>query len=52
MPALADLSEALKLYPPDSETYFLRATAYLGKKNPHKALDDLNKTLELNPKYS
>jgi len=48
-----DLAMAIKLYPMDTDGIFLsRVGMYQKKHDPEKALLDLNKAVELNPKHS
>lgn len=50
--ALPHFHEAINSDPGNYLTYFKRATVFLALNRPKSALDDLNKALELNPKFT
>lgn len=50
--ALPHFHEAINNDPNNYLTYFKRATVFLALNRPNSALDDLNKALELNPKFT
>lgn len=50
--ALPHFHEAINNDPNNYLTYFKRATVFLALNRPHSALEDLNKALELNPKFT
>lgn len=50
--ALPHFHEAINNEPSNYLTYFKRATVFLALNRPSSALEDLNKALELNPKFT
>lgn len=50
--ALPHFHEAINNDPTNYLTYFKRATVFLALNRPNSALDDLNRALELNPKFT
>jgi len=50
--ALPHFHEAINNDPNNYLTFFKRATVYLALNRPNSALDDLNRALELNPKFT
>ena len=50
--AIADLTEAIRLDPNNSEAYFERAAEYRGKGEDDKASADLTEAIRLNPAYA
>lgn len=50
--ALPHFHEAINNDPNNYLTYFKRATVFLALNRPKSALDDLNKAIELNPKFT